>query len=46
MERVHDDMLMFAELCRTNRDFLLVLKNQIVNHSKKRKILYQLFDVK
>ena len=46
VEKVHDDMLMFSKLCQSNRDFLLMLKNPIINHSKKRKILYQLFEGK
>ncbi len=46
VEKVHDDMLMFSELCQSNRDFLLMLKNPIINHAKKRKILHQIFDGK
>lgn len=46
VEQVHHDMLIFSELCRTNRDFLLMLKNPIISHTKKRKILYQIFEGK
>ena len=46
VEKVHKDMLMFSELCQSNRDFLLMLKNPIINHGKKRKILYKLFEGK
>ena len=46
VEKVHDDMLMFSQLCQSNRDFLLMLKNPIINHDKKRKILYKLFEGK
>ncbi len=46
VEQVHDDMLSFSELCRSNRDFLLMLKNPIISHSKKRKILHQIFNGK
>ena len=46
VEKVHDDMLMFSQLCQSNRDFLLMLRNPIINHDKKRKILYKLFEGK
>ena len=46
VEKVHDDMLMFSKLCESNRDFLLMLKNPIIGHDKKRKILYKLFEGK
>jgi F-type H+-transporting ATPase subunit delta len=46
VDQVHRDMLMFSELCQSNRDFLLMLKNPIISHDKKRKILYQVFDGK
>ena len=46
VEQVHRDMLSFSELCQTNRDFLLMLKNPIISHSKKRKILHRIFDGK
>ena len=46
VEKVHDDMLMFSKLCQSNRDFLLMLKNPIISHDKKRKILYKLFEGK
>ncbi len=46
VDKVHDDMKMFAELCQNNRDFLLMLKNPIINHDRKRKILHQLFEGK
>lgn len=43
VEQVHNDMLSFSKLCQSNRDFLLMLKNPIINHAKKRKILHQIF---
>ena len=46
VEKVHNDMLMFSKLCQSNRDFLLMLKNPIISHDKKRKILYKLFEGK
>lgn len=46
VEKVHNDMLMFSKLCHTNRDFLLMLKNPIINHNKKKTILYKLFEGK
>ena len=46
VEKVHDDMVMFSKLCQTNRDFVLMLKNPIINHHKKKNILYKLFEGK
>ena len=46
VEKVHNDMLMFSKLCQSNRDFVLMLKNPIISHTKKLKILYKLFEGK
>ena len=43
LEEVHNDMLAFTELCKENRDFLLMLKNPIIKHDKKRSILKAIF---
>lgn len=46
LEEVHKDMQLFAETCMANRDFKLMLKNPIINHSKKKAILYKIFEGK
>lgn len=43
LEEVAKDMLQFDELCKSNREFLLMLKNPIVNHMKKLAILKSIF---
>ena len=35
LEEVHSDMLMFLNVCRENRDFVLMLKNPIISNDKK-----------
>ena len=46
VDKVHDDMKSFAELCQSNRDFLLMLRKPIISHDRKRKVLYELFEGK
>lgn len=43
LDEVHQDMIKFGEVCRQNNDFVLMLKNPIINHAKKKAILYALF---
>ncbi len=43
LEVVHSDMQMFDQACRTNRDFLTMLKSPIIKHLKKKDILEALF---
>jgi F-type H+-transporting ATPase subunit delta len=43
LEQVHNDMLLFDRICEQNRSFVLMLKNPIIKHSKKRDILEALF---
>lgn len=43
LEDVHNDMLLFSEICDENRDFLLMIKNPIINNAKKLTILKKLF---
>ena len=43
LEEVHQDMLLFAQICDQNRDFKLMLRNPIVKHDKKRAILHEIF---
>lgn len=43
MESVHKDMQTLASLCKSNRDFLLMLKSPILKTEKKQKILKTIF---
>jgi F-type H+-transporting ATPase subunit delta len=43
LEAVHADMQFFVRICRSNRDFVLMLKSPIVRHEKKKEILNLLF---
>jgi F-type H+-transporting ATPase subunit delta len=43
LDKVHDDMLMFTKVCEQNRAFVLMLRNPIIKHDKKRDILEKLF---
>ncbi|HCW08343.1 MAG TPA: ATP synthase F1 subunit delta [Cytophagales bacterium] len=43
LEQVHADMQMFDNACRTNRDFLMMLRSPIIKHEKKRDVLEILF---
>jgi F-type H+-transporting ATPase subunit delta len=40
---VHNDMQMFAKVCRENRDFTLMLKSPVIKHDKKNAILHEIF---
>lgn len=46
LEEVNNDMQLFEAVCEENRDFLLALKNPIIQNDKKLKILKALFDKK
>lgn len=43
LEEVHNDMLSFQQVCKDNYSFLLMLKNPVIKHDKKRAILEQIF---
>ena len=43
LEEVHNDMLLLDAICKENRDFMLMLKNPIIKHFKKRQILEAIF---
>ncbi len=43
LEVVHGDMQLFDQVCRTNRQFLNMLKSPIIKHEKKKDILEALF---
>ena len=46
VDKVHQDMVSFSALCKSNREFVLMLKNPIISHDKKKKILYSIFEGK
>ncbi len=46
LEEVHKDMVLFADVCKESRDLVLMLKNPIIKHDKKRSILHALFKSK
>ena len=46
VDEVQKDMQIFDNLCRGSRDFYLMLKNPIINHHKKLKILDKIFSQK
>ncbi len=43
VEEVHKDMQLFHKVCEENYDFTLMLKNPVIKHDKKNKILTQVF---
>ncbi len=43
VEEVHKDMQLFRKVCEENYDFTLMLKNPVIKHDKKNKILTQVF---
>ncbi len=43
LEEVHNDMLLFSKVCKENTAFVLMLKNPVIKHDKKRAILQSVF---
>jgi F-type H+-transporting ATPase subunit delta len=43
---VHEDMLLFSRVCEENRAFVVMLRNPIIKHSKKKEILQRIFEGK
>lgn len=43
LDVVKGDMEVFLQICETNRDFVLMLKNPVIPHTKKAKILDLIF---
>lgn len=43
LDKVKDDMAGFTDLCRENRDFLLMLRSPIIPHLRKAEILKKIF---
>ncbi|MEO1054026.1 MAG: ATP synthase F1 subunit delta [Bacteroidota bacterium] len=46
LDKVNDDMTLFSTVISENRELLLMLRNPIVKHTKKRQVLYQIFEGK
>ena len=46
LDEVYGDMKLFTAVIEQNRIFSVMLKNPIVNHDKKRKVLHALFDTR
>jgi len=46
LETVHDDMRLIDQVCKDNHEFVLLLKNPIINHGKKKSILHDIFEGK
>ena len=46
LDQVHHDMKDFIALCKSNRDFVLMLKSPIIPHLKKAEILKKIFSSK
>ncbi len=46
LEEVKNDMKLFSDLCKSNREFALMLKSPIIPHLKKAEILNKIFDKK
>ena len=43
LEAVHADMQLFDKVCRSNRDFAVMLQSPIIKHDKKKDILEAIF---
>ena len=43
LEEVHTDMNLLHQVCKDNRDFVLMLKSPIINGDKKKYILEKIF---
>lgn len=43
LDQVHADMQLLDRVCKSNRDFVLMLKSPIIKHDKKRDILEAVF---
>jgi len=46
VDDVYQDMVLFKEVCKSNREFVLMLKNPIISHDKKKAVLYDIFEKK
>lgn len=46
LKEVYDDMVYFMQTSKANHDFVLMLRNPIISHEKKKAVLYALFQNK
>lgn len=46
LEQVHEDIRLFLQVCRQNRDFVLMLKSPVIHDKKKQAILRSVFEKK
>lgn len=46
LEKVNEDIRLFSEVCKTTREFTLMLKNPIISQEKKSKVLEEIFEGK
>ena len=46
LDEIYADMKNFVSICKSNRDFVLMLKSPIIPHLKKADILHKIFDKK
>jgi len=46
LEEVNNDMKLFHKVCKENYSFVLLLKNPIISHNRKREILHAIFNGK
>ncbi len=43
LKEVYADMVLFKKTCAANRDLVLMLRNPIISHEKKKAVLYAIF---
>jgi F-type H+-transporting ATPase subunit delta len=43
IEKANEDMTLFGNVCESNRDFVLMLHNPVINAEKKRKVITHIF---
>lgn len=46
LDAVHEDMLMFSKVCKSNRDFTVMLRSPVIRHEHKKAILTKAFSGK
>lgn len=44
IEKANEDMKLLSSVCESNRDFVLLLQNPVVNAEKKKKIIKRIFE--
>jgi F-type H+-transporting ATPase subunit delta len=43
IEKANEDMTLFGNVCESNRDFVLMLQNPVINSEKKKKVITHIF---